>query len=213
MKLNIGCGPVQPDGWVNIDNSNRAWLASKVNWLDAALVRCRVLPPTEFGPKVTIANLLKRWPFPDNSCEAVYAGDVWEHFTREQADWLTREAFRVLRPGGVLRLRTPDGAKMFRNYLAAFDAAREATGPERDRHMLELRRWLDMYFRDLLTRKIWLGSIGHYHKWHWDEVQLCDLLQSVGFVDVSRRAYHDSRIEDVELVEVFDYLQVEGVKR
>lgn len=202
MKLNIGCGPVQPAGWVNIDNSNRARLASKLSWLDTLLVRCRVLPPTEFGPQVKICDISKRWPFPDSSCSAVYAGEVWEHFVYEDAVRLTAEAFRVLRPGGVLRLRTPDGAKMWRDYLTAYDAG----------DLDEIRRHVGMYFRDICVRRPGLGSMGHYHKWHWDEVQLCALLRDAGFVDVSRRAYHDSRIEDIKNVEADNYLQVEGVK-
>lgn len=212
MKLNIGCGDVQPQGWVNIDNSNRAFLSARLPWIDKALVACGLLKPSCYDSKVNTANLLKRWPFPDGSCEAVYAGDFYEHFTFEQAGFLTREAFRVLAPGGVLRLRVPDGEEMWRNYLKAVEAARSATPGNRETELAEIRRHVWMYFRDLCTVRPIFKSMGHFHKWHWDDVQLTELLRSCGFSEVERKAKHDSRIKDVALVEFWDYLQVEGVK-
>jgi predicted SAM-dependent methyltransferase len=211
-KLNIGCGDVQPAGWVNIDNSNRAKLSTWLGPLDRLLTACRVLKPSPYPNGVKVANLLKRWPFPDGSCAAIYAGDVYEHFTFEQTNHLTREAFRVLAPGGVLRLRVPDGELMWRNYLAAVDKARAAAPGNREAELAEVRRHVWMYFRDLCIARPYLRSMGHFHKWHWDEVQLCELLHSCGFQDVRRRGKHDSRIEDVALVEHWDYLQVEGIK-
>lgn len=213
MKLNIGCGDVQPDGWTNIDNSNRAWLTVKLPWIDKALVACGALSPSCYGPKVNTSNLLKRWPFADGSVQAIYGGDFYEHFTREQANHLTAEAFRVLAPGGVLRLRVPDGELMWRNYLKAVDAARSLPAGQRNGAVKEIERHVWMYFRDLCTVRPIFKSMGHFHKWHWDEVQLTELLRSCGFQDVERRAKHDSRIADVALVEHWDYLQVEGVKR
>ena len=53
IRRNLGCGPVQPRGWINIDGSLRAGLATRACWLDRALVRLGVLPPTEFGPQTT----------------------------------------------------------------------------------------------------------------------------------------------------------------
>ena len=49
IKLNLGCGHVQPIGWVNVDGSRRAWVASHLWWLDRLLVACRQWRPTEFG--------------------------------------------------------------------------------------------------------------------------------------------------------------------
>lgn len=70
-----------------------------------------------------------------------------------------------------------------------------------------------MYFREICTRKKWFGSMGHTHKWQFDEVQLIALLEQCGFEEVARMRFHESRIEDVDLVERSDFLIVEGVKR
>jgi len=212
LKLNIGCGDVQPEGWVNIDNSNRAFLSARLPWIDKSLVACRVLKPSCYDSRVNTSNLLKRWPFADGSCAAIYGGDFYEHFTRAQAKHLTTEAVRVLAPGGVLRLRVPDGEEMWRNYLKAVDAAKGLPLGQRAAAVAEIERHVWMYFRDLCTERPVLKSMGHFHKWHWDEVQLTELLHSCGLGDVERKAKHDSRIPDVALVEHWDYLQVEGVK-
>src|SRR5262245_32719187 len=83
-RLNVGCGHVQPPGWVNIDGSNRAAFASRLWWLDALLVRLRLLPPTEFNRHTRTDDLTKRLRYRDNTVAAIYGGEMLEHLTREQ---------------------------------------------------------------------------------------------------------------------------------
>jgi len=209
-KLNIGCGPVQPEGWVNIDGSNRAWLASRFSVVDKSLVKLGVLSPTEFGPHITIHNLFKPLPFANNSVACVYAGEVWEHFEYEDTVRLTAECFRVLAPGGVLRICVPDGPTFWQRYLDLYNA--EIAKPKGSRSAEALRAHVQMYFSDILTRRIWFGSVGHKHKWQFDDVQLTALFEQVGFVNVGRMPFHQSRIPDVSKVERSDFCIVEGSK-
>ena len=209
-KLNLGCGPVQPKGWINVDSSNRAWLASSLPWLDRALTRIGLLAPTEFGPHVTVCNLLKPFPWRSNSVACIYAGELWEHFEYPDAVRLTAECFRVLAPAGVLRVCVPDGPEFWRAYLRLFDTL--STRPKHERSAEPLRNHVALYFREICTRRLLFGSMGHTHKWQFDEIQLVELLESQGFVSVSRKPMHVSRIPDVQLVERSDFLIVEGVK-
>ncbi len=50
----------------------------------------------------------KRWPFADSSFDAIVCEQMIEHVTYDAAGTLTAEAQRVLRPGGILRVSTPD---------------------------------------------------------------------------------------------------------
>ena len=209
-KLNLGCGPVQPEGWVNIDGSNRAILASRLSLIDRALVLAGVLPPTEFGPQVTIHDLAKPLPYPEASVACIYAGELWEHFEYADAARLTRECQRVLAPGGVLRVCVPDGVEFWRRYLELH--REQLARPPTQRNAASLRDHVQLYFHDIATRRIVLGSLGHTHKWQFDEVQLVKLFEKSGFVSVQRMTLHDSRIPDVDLVEQSDFLIVEGVK-
>ncbi len=209
-KLNLGCGPVQPEGWVNVDGSNRAWLASKVNWLDSLLVAVKLFPKTEFSKRTTVLNLLKGLPYASNSIAAIYAGELWEHLELKDAQKLTAECFRALAPGGVLRLVVPDGIEFWRKYLDIFDSMMAM--PREQRSCEPLRKHVAMYFRDICTRQIWLGSMGHVHKWQYDEIQLIKQMEQAGFFKVDRQPFHVSRIPDVHLVERSNFLIVEGVK-
>lgn len=199
--LNLGCGPVQPAGWINIDGSFRARLASRLSPLDRMLVRLGVLPPTEFGPQTHIANLFRPLPYATSSVAAIYAGEVWEHFEYTDAARLTAECLRVLAPGGVLRVCVPDGQVFWGQYLRLIDAG----------DLPALKAHVALFFREICTKPT-LGSYGHFHKWQFDEPQLVDLFVTAGFREVGRRGYHDSRIPNIADVERSDFLIVEGVK-
>jgi predicted SAM-dependent methyltransferase len=210
LKLNLGCGPVQPPGWVNVDGSNRAWLASRLGWLDRLLTGLRVFSPTEFGRQVTYLDLFKPLPYPEASVACIYAGELWEHFEYPDAGRLTAECARVLAPGGVLRVCVPDGLDYWRRYVQMVDTL--LAQPPEAREVQPLRDYVHIFFETICTRKVRLGFMGHFHKWQFDEVQLVNLLRSHGLKDVGRRRLHDSRIPDVASVERSNYLIVEGVK-
>lgn len=209
-KLNLGCGPVQPAAWVNIDGSNRAWLAGRLAPLDRLLVRLKLLSPTEFGPHVKVCNLFNPLPFADNSVSCIYAGELWEHFEYPDAARLTAECFRVLAPSGVLRVCVPDGVAFWQNYLDLY--RKTAATPRPQRSAEPLKAHVRMFFNDICTKRTWLGSMGHTHKWQFDDVQLVELFESQGFTEVERMPFHRSRIADIAGVERSDFLIVEGVK-
>jgi predicted SAM-dependent methyltransferase len=140
---------------------------------------------------------------------AIYLGEVLEHLTRAQALNLLHECWRVLCPGGVLRLRVPDNARFWRSYLRDYDAVRARPRSEwTDAHA----RWVDMFFRDIAVGRRWVASLTHFHKWMWDEVSLAVALERVGFTTVERRAFLDSAIPDIAAVEVREDLNLEATK-
>jgi predicted SAM-dependent methyltransferase len=210
LKLNIGCGPVQPYGWENIDGSNRAYLASRLNWLDNLLVRLGILPQTEFNKQTRYQNLFKGLPYRDNSVSSIYAGELWEHFEYEDAFVLTKECFRVLKPQGILRVCVPDGPTFWERYLKIYQ---DELAKSRDKRNAEhLKNHVQIFFDDICTRKIFLGSMGHTHKWNYDEIQLIDMFEKNGFSHVERMAFHDSGIPQIDEVERSNFLIVEGIK-
>jgi len=209
-RLNLGCGHVTPEGWINVDGSNRAWLASKFPLVDRILVSLRIIRPTEFSSKTKFANLLKRFPWEDNSIDAIYMGEILEHFTKSEAQHVIAECYRVLKMDGLLRIRVPDNARFWRNYLEEYNAVRQCP---RSQWNLKHTRWIEMFFDNICVhRPKQIQSMGHYHKWMYDEVSLTLSLESAGFKDVERMGLHDSKILGIELVETRDDLTVEAVK-
>lgn len=49
-----------------------------------------------------------KMPFEDSSFDKVFSGDVFEHITKEQKASCLEEIYRVLRPGGVCTIKTPN---------------------------------------------------------------------------------------------------------
>lgn len=95
--LNLGCGSRFHDDWVNLDVAAPAY-------------------------QVLVHDAAHGLPFPDGSFDAVYQSHVLEHVARERVPALLRECFRILKPGGVLRVVVPDLEAACRAYLDALAA-------------------------------------------------------------------------------------------
>lgn len=101
-KLNLGAGGQIVQGWTNLD---RAWPDDLVTYTDP--VRNQVAFDTD-AVLVThdLADL--PLPFPDAAFRAVAAHHVLDMFPLDQLTKLCAELARVLEPGGVLRVSSPD---------------------------------------------------------------------------------------------------------
>ncbi len=96
--LNLGCGSRYHPDWINID------IASQ-------------------GPGVIQHDLSQGIPLPDSTCDVVYHTAVLEHLRCSDAKKFLVECFRVLRPGGIIRVGVPDLEKICKLYLSKLDAA------------------------------------------------------------------------------------------
>lgn len=82
-KLHIGCGPFTLEGWLNTDIGG-------------------------YRPEIRYLDAGRHYPFPDDSFEYIYSEHLFEHLELPQAATLLEECFRVLKPGGRMRLAMPD---------------------------------------------------------------------------------------------------------
>jgi predicted SAM-dependent methyltransferase len=58
------------------------------------------------------------FPFEDNSIKGVYTSHCLEHLSERQVSNILKESYRILKPGGVIRITLPDMDKMFDAYEA-----------------------------------------------------------------------------------------------
>ncbi len=174
------------------------------------MVKLRIIPQTEFNKQTKYQNLFKGLPYPDNSVACIYSGELWEHFEHQDATKLTKECYRVLKSKGILRVCVPDGPTFWGKYLKIYQE--ELLKPRNERNAQALKNHVQMFFNEICTRKIFLGSMGHTHKWNFDEIQLIAMFEISGFSNVERMSFHNSRIPKIDEVERSNFLIVEGIK-
>jgi cephalosporin hydroxylase/predicted SAM-dependent methyltransferase len=132
--LNLGCGRTIHRDWLNVD-----------------------MAPS--NPTVITHNLLEPLPLDDGTCSAVYSSHVLEHIPKDKAPAFIAECFRVLVPGGVLRIVVPDLETIARLYLKNLDAA-DAGDPEAAKR----HEWMIIELVDQLARHRSGGEMLRYWK-------------------------------------------------
>ena len=131
MNINLACGGVYVIGadWLNLDYSSTS-------------------------PAVQHANLLGPFPIADATAELVYSSHFLEHIPRDQVASFLQECWRILKPGGLLRLVVPDLENLCRTYLHHRD---QGEHDKADFAVLELL--------DQCVRRQSGGELGRYYQW------------------------------------------------
>ncbi len=208
-RLNLGCGLLTHPSWTNVDGSWNARLA-KHPFLRKTLSWFRILPGEKakvpWSRDIFIHDVRKPLPFASFSADAIYASHILEHLYREQGEQLIRESFRVLVPGGIIRIVVPDLHAIVHEYLGnrffgELSSSEENLAPGDRLNQRLLMRWPSPSRRNFLLRIYEAWQDFHSHKWMYDEQSLVSLLRSVGFVDIARRNYAESQITNITDVE------------
>lgn len=130
--LNLGCGQRYHTKWTNVDFRS-----------------C-----SEF---VIAHDLSETIPIENRSFDFVYHSHLLEHFTKDDAQLFLAECFRVLRPGGILRVVVPDLEQTVRLYLEALEQA-TAGSVDWDSHY----DWMLIELLDQLVRNSSKGMMADY---------------------------------------------------
>lgn len=141
MKLHLGCWHRLIPGFVHVDLCDM--------------------------PHIDYKSSIDKLPFfEDNCAELIYCSHALEYFDRQQARDVLQEWFRVLAPGGILRLAVPDFRALIQVYQQSGNLDR-VLGP--------------LYGRMEIAALNGLTVL--YHKTVYDQPSLAALLESCGFVD------------------------------
>jgi predicted SAM-dependent methyltransferase len=92
-RLNWGCGPIAPFGWINADLCSAAGVD-------------------------LVGDIRNGLPLSDNSIDYIVSIHALPEIHFADLERTVRELRRVLRPGGVLRLSLPDFDRAIRAYIA-----------------------------------------------------------------------------------------------
>jgi predicted SAM-dependent methyltransferase len=133
--LNVGCGDKIHPRWENIDMVSR-------------------------DPIVKKCNLLNGIPYTDDEFEVVYHSQVLEHFSKEDAPGFLKECFRVLQPGGILRVVVPDLESIAEEYLKQLRANLDGPDPQSAANY----DWVMLELYDQTVRNVRGGQMADYLK-------------------------------------------------
>ncbi len=193
-RLNVGCGLGLLNGWCNVlYERNQEYGRPKV--IDGALF--------------LNYNLLKPWPWPPGSVSYIAGAHFIEHLDLNLAIEFSREAFKVLKSGGVIRLSCPDLEIYARNFISSNAGFFEQE---------EIRKACT--FQNAQTcSQIFAAKAydsGGVHKWFHDFSSLKNVLERVGFINVRKLKRLEGKTPDLEQLEIpqreSETLYVEAVK-
>ncbi len=161
-RLQLGAGSNLLPGWLNSDlsPSSRA-----VIHLDAT----------------------RRFPFADGTFDRVFSEHQLEHLDHPAGEFMLREVFRVMRPGGRLRVVTPDLARLLGLY-----------GGEQSDEGARYVRWITERFLPEAPRPSPVFVVNCCmrawgHRFLHDRATLTEALLGAGFVDVEACEPGESR--------------------
>ena len=136
--LNLGCGSHFHLDWTNLDFVSQS-------------------------PHVQQHDLRKGLPEASDQFDMVYHSHVLEHFAPQQGQQFLAECYRVLKPGGVLRIAVPDLEQIAQLYLQYLnDGLGQLERDNRDDDSLQRYHWMKLELLDQMTRHQSGGSMGPF---------------------------------------------------
>ncbi len=184
VKVNIGSGLDVTGDWINVDGNFNTLFAKWPTFFHKFLYK-HTGAKNWFSLEDYISklkkhkfihhNLLYGIPFTDNSVDYLYSSQTLEHFYSDQAEKFIQESYRVLKPGGLIRLTIPD----LDYIITLFNNG-------------DLKKALSYFYSpstyDLFSR----------HKYLYNFDLLKELLEKYGFTEVKRYDIGIGQTPDIE---------------
>lgn len=173
-KLQIGSGQNILKGWLNTD-----------------------LKPAK---EIVFLDVRKRFPFDDRSFDYILCEHLIEHMEYQKGIELLCECFRILRPGGKIRIATPDLRFLIELY-----------NPEKTELQNRYISWVVDSFlsnigicQDTFVINNFFRDWGH--KFIYDYKLLQDAMSRVGFINIARYNVGESDDENLRRLEAHEQI-------
>lgn len=149
-------------------------------------------------PRLTrYGDIVKGLPIPDRSADGIYASHVLEHLSLDEFWIALRNTFRLLKPGGIFRLVVPDLESRARQYLAKLENG------DAEANSWFMRTGMNGVEHRNNSLETWARSIfgNTAHLWMWDERSMTAALEKMGYTEIRRCRFNDSRDDAFRQVE------------
>jgi predicted SAM-dependent methyltransferase len=193
LKINLGCGNLWKDDWCNLDGGP----ATKLMWCRGVPLLSRCLPATtrRYPPDLIVHNLRRvPLPFGDDSAAVIFTGYAFEYISVNEARALLKDCWRILRPGGLMRMCQTDIAMVVQAYVdgshggacqSAIDNAEQFLGLVAPGH----RQWSMRIFRG--------GGVQQL----FDKAKIEFMLAEAGFREIRFYRRDEGQCPDLEFLE------------
>ncbi len=212
--LNLGCGARTNASWNNVDFGPYAYFAHYPR-LARLLRRLRILSGERYQALLGVDRDIVAWdlrrgvPYDDESFDAVYSCNFIVLIDRPALPELLSECWRVLKPGGLIRLVIPDlllqiqrivstaaavrlnGPAALRDHERAIEdvfelfVRRVSVGTQRQRSWVQ---WLERLIRGSPEKR------SECSRWVYDEYTLSAVLSTAGFSQLTAHTATTSAI-------------------
>jgi predicted SAM-dependent methyltransferase len=148
-------------------------------------------------PHIDICWDITKLPYPleNNSVEGIYTEHCLEHIALDDFRLNIQEFYRVLSPGGKVRIVVPDGGMYFNLYSAKY-RGEHVEIPFESSYISPMARINGLFYK-------------YGHKFIPDEHTLKILLENAGFQNVQRRSYMTG--QDARLLVDTDWRAIESL--
>lgn len=154
--LDIGCGPNVSPAFINLDY--------------------------DWKPGVDVVwDITRGLPFRTASLQGIFTEHCLEHLTFGAVQGVLGEAFRILAPGGRIRIVVPDGEIYLRGYVAALETGAPDRLPYGETDTVN--GW---YTPILSVNRIFRA---HHHLFIYDADTLDRMLADAGFTEVRKCSF------------------------
>lgn len=228
IRLNIGCGPnmFSGNGWINYDREDFNHYIEFIKQIkdkdDVSkyannVLRCIDLVKNNKEFIFKIHDLRKGFgQHKDNSITAIYIGQVIEHLNPiYETPKLLNECYRILKPGGIIRLATPNLDILIDAYINNKMDNFNMDQPEFYTKTDNGSKLSYIMFGACGDRCTWDYYEGHMHI--YNKISMISILQEAGFKDIE--FYNDIGLskdtvmaKDICDAGVSHSLLVEGIK-
>jgi len=157
--LNVGCGDHIYPQFINVDYTWR--------------------PGIDICWDITKKN----YPIANDSLEGIYSEHCLEHIPLADGQKNLEEFYRMLKPGGTVRIVVPDGGLYFSIYNRKLNGE-EVAMPYEETYLTPMAR-INSLFR----------SYGHMFIYDFETFRV--LLQNAGFKDIKKANYMEGRNKDL----------------
>ena len=213
--LNLGCGPRTHWEWNNMDFSPYAHMAhhrrvARFLHIFGILSSFRYENVLKVDLDIIHWDIRKGIPFKDNAIDAAYHSHFITHLDRDAAAYVTRECYRVLKPGGTVRVVVPDLSQIIHLYNEAVDGIEKGDPEAIGKHSEAVDDLFELmvrkepvgpgrqnFFVRVIERLVRgdINSMGELRRWHYDQYSMGTVLRDTGFRDVLVKGPAESRIE------------------